>query len=269
MPELPEMETYRRLLAENLVGRKITGVAVNREKSVNMPEPLFAAKLMNRTVTDISRRAKHLLFHLDSDETLLLHLMLGGWMHLGTEQDKPDRSTQVELSFSTFTLYFIGLRLGYLHLLNDEVLRLHLAPLGPEPLSSGFTETFFSGMVKRKKGTLKLQLVDQKWIAGIGNCYSDEICFAAKLLPTRRIDELSPGETGNLYHSIHLVLNDAIRKGGYMENPLFAGDALTGGYNDSCLVYDRGGEQCGRCGGEIVQDEISARKMFYCPGCQL
>lgn len=268
MPELPEMENYRRLLADNIVGRQITHVTVNREKSINVPVPQFESTLAGRTVIEMSRRAKHLLFHLDSGQVLLLHLMLGGWMHLGTEQDKPGRSTQVELSFGSFTLYFIGLRLGFLHLLTGEEVRRQLAPIGPEPLASGFTVNSFRDMVKRKKGTLKLQLVDQKWIAGIGNCYSDEICFTAKLLPTRKTNELSPNEIESLFRSIHEVLTDAIRKGGYMENPLFAGDTLTGGYNDSCLVYDRGGEHCDRCGGEIVQEELSSRKMFYCSGCQ-
>ncbi|MDF2667779.1 MAG: formamidopyrimidine-DNA glycosylase [Paenibacillus sp.] len=268
MPELPEMETYKYLLSKELLGRKITEVEVEREKSLNISAVEFSNYVRNHTVTSISRRAKHLLFHLDSGDTLLLHLMLGGWMFYGTEEDKPDRTSQVILSFGERNLYFIGLRLGYLHLLNEKELHTRLASLGPEPLAPGMDEHQFIHVLKSKRGVLKPALVDQKLIAGIGNCYSDEFCFQAGILPFRTIGDLSMEEMNRLYNGMQYIFRDAMRLGGYMESPLFTGDTLTGGYNDHCRVYDRGGEPCLQCGQSIVQDELSSRKVFYCTNCQ-
>lgn len=269
MPELPEMENYRRLLSDKIVGKKIINVRINRSKSINVPEHLFVSQLIHCEVIRIRRRAKYLLFDLNSGQVLLLHLMLGGWIHFGTETDKPKRNTQVEIEFhNDFTLYFIGLRLGFLHLLSEEMVQKELELLGPEPLSSEFSLSNFHERVKKKSGKVKLQLANQKWVAGIGNCYSDEICFDAKILPTRRMDELNNHEIENLYRSIRKVLTNASQMGGYMENPLFAGDTLTGGSDPSLMVYDRGGDRCYRCGGSIVQDQISSKKTFYCNGCQ-
>ncbi|MFC3771924.1 Fpg/Nei family DNA glycosylase [Paenibacillus sp. GCM10012303] len=268
MPELPEMETYRMLLSQRMLHQPIVTVEVEREKSINVPFEAFRQRVEARSVTGISRRAKHLLFHLNSGDILLLHLMLGGWMFYGTEEEKPDRTTQVVLSFGQRNLYFIGLRLGFLHLLSREEADSRLAELGPEPLEPGFSEADLQRRLMRKRTMLKPALADQKTIAGIGNCYSDEICFDAGLLPTRKTYSLSPSDFGALYRSMNRVLREAIRFGGYMEDPLFPGDALTGGVNSRCTVYDRGGEPCIRCGSPIVQEELASRKVFYCTNCQ-
>jgi formamidopyrimidine-DNA glycosylase len=268
MPELPEMETYKYLLSRELIGRRINEVTVQREKSLNVSAAEFTELVRDRIVISISRRAKHLLFHLDSGDTLLLHLMLGGWMFFGTEAQKPDRTAQVAISFGDQHLYFIGLRLGYLHLLHEAELRDRLSSLGPEPLAPGMEEAQFVRLLKSKRGILKPTLVDQKVLAGIGNCYSDEFCFHAGILPFRRISDLSLEEMVRLFHGMQYILRDAMKLGGYMEDPLFVGDTLTGGYNDNCRVYDRGGEPCSRCGQALVQEELSSRKVFYCTQCQ-
>ncbi|GIP32653.1 Fpg/Nei family DNA glycosylase [Paenibacillus sp. J2TS4] len=268
MPELPEMETYRMLLTKLVVGKPITDVRVGRPKSINVLPDRFHGELVGRTIMEIQRRAKYLIFRLDSGSSLLLHLMLGGWMHFGTEADKPDRNTQVEIDFGAGTLYFIGLRLGFLHLLTEPQLSERLGELGPEPLALDFSEATFRERLQSKKGALKPLLTNQQWIAGIGNCYSDEICFEAGLLPTHNSGEIGPDVASALFRSMRTVLQRAIHKGGYMENPLYCGDGLTGGYNDAYLVYDRGGEACYRCGHSIVSDHLSSRKVFYCSNCQ-
>lgn len=272
MPELPEMETYKHLLSQRTIGETITGARINREKSVNVPADQLIRDLTGRRMIAIERRAKHLLFHLDSGHVLLLHLMLGGWMYYGTDDNRPDRTTQVEIDFGNGqTLYFIGLRLGYLHWLAAGECERQLRELGPEPLSPHFSEHALEQLLGGKRGTLKPLLINQHKLSGIGNCYSDEICFEAGVLPTKPLEDLTTGPSGDssrLYHSMRKVLTDAIHKGGYMEHPLFVGDALTGGYNDHCQVYDRGGEPCLRCGTLIVQTSLSSRKVFFCPQCQ-
>lgn len=268
MPELPEMETYKILLGQKLSGQTITAIEVNREKSINITPGQFSNELINKRITSMDRRGKHLIFNLDTGKSLLLHLMLGGWMYLGSEDDQPERTKQVILSFGNRKLYFIGLRLGWLHLLSRNELEERLSELGPEPLSEGFNEAVFMERFKAKKGTLKTALANQEFIAGIGNCYSDEICYSAGILPYRKIQDLTDAELKALYMAIKNILPEAIQAGGYMENPLFKGDNLTGGYNNQCLVYDESGKPCRRCGNLIVKDEISSRKAFYCPNCQ-
>jgi formamidopyrimidine-DNA glycosylase len=268
MPELPEMENYRRLLNQKITGQTITHVQINREKSVNVNPNLFINTVTNQRIVSVNRRGKHLLFHLDNGQVMLLHLMLGGWIYFGTEEDKPNRTIQVRLSFGNHHLYFIGLRLGYLHLYNQQDVDKELSPLGPEPLDPQFTEQGFLKLLGDRRGKIKSKLLDQEFIAGIGNCYSDEICYHAGIKTKRSIEEIEENERNQLYQSMKQVLLDALQHGGYMENPLFKGDNLTGGYNNLCLVYDREGENCKRCGSTIIKEMISSRKTFFCPNCQ-
>ncbi|RIW38300.1 Fpg/Nei family DNA glycosylase [Bacillus salacetis] len=269
MPELPEMENYKILLMQRISGQQITHVEIGREKSINVPTTDFIRLVQNHSVKKVTRRAKHLLFHLDNDVVLLLHLMLGGWMFFGQEQDKPDRTVQIRLSFRNENLYFIGLRLGYLHLYEGlEYTNKELDDLGPEPLSPEFTAEQFIGLAGSRRGSLKATLVNQGFLSGIGNCYSDEMCFYAGLHPARKLNQLSKPEAGRLYHSMQFILKDAIGSGGYMSEPFHSEDKLTGGYNRKCLVYDREGEPCPRCGNEICKTEISSKKTFYCSNCQ-
>ncbi|WP_449536581.1 bifunctional DNA-formamidopyrimidine glycosylase/DNA-(apurinic or apyrimidinic site) lyase [Ferdinandcohnia sp. Marseille-Q9671] len=269
MPELPEMETYKNLLQLKVAGHTIQSVEVNREKSINTPVSDFTRELVGTKIISVKRRGKHLIFELETGKRLLLHLMLGGLMYIETENDTISRTKQVILSFASHHLTFIGLRLGYLHLLTPKEIDDEFSDLGPEPLQPDFTPQQFEKLIENKRGRLKTTLVDQHFIAGIGNCYSDEICFEAGLLPTRTFDTLDETQTEKLYHSIQSVLQEAIRFGGYIEQPLFKDDQLTGGYNEKCKVYDREGQTCIRCGSKIVKKLISSRKTFFCANCQI
>ncbi|MGN7357116.1 Fpg/Nei family DNA glycosylase [Paenibacillus sp. SAF-054] len=268
MPELPEMENYRRLLSENIINQPITRVVINREKSVNVPADQFIQELTGLRAIFVERRGKHLIFHLNNGRRLLLHLMLGGLLYYGTEEDRPTRSTQVEITFGQHTLYFIGLRLGYLHLLSAKEVEEILKPLGPELFDRRMTKERFVELLKGRRGALKSLLVNQHVIAGIGNCYADEIAFEAGLLPSVKIQDLSTDAIGRLYEAAVKVLPDALANGGYMEAPFMEGDTLTGGYDNMCKVYDREGESCVRCGGVVNRAELTGRKVFFCPSCQ-
>lgn len=268
MPELPEMENYRKLLSQHLINVPITGVTVNREKTINMETADFVNGLVGARVVFIERRAKHILFHLHDGRRLLLHLMLGGLLFYGTEEERLDRTTQVELAFGEHILYFMGLRLGYLHLLSVKESEAAMGKLGPELLDRRMTAERFAGLLKGRRGALKSLLVNQHVMAGIGNCYADEIAFEARLLPSTLVQNLSPEAVTRLYDSVRKVLTEATEIGGYMEMPFMTGDTVTGSYNDACKVYDRGGEPCLRGGGTIIKTEQSGRKVFYCPDCQ-
>lgn len=268
MPELPEMENYKQLLYQKIKGQSITNVVVNRDKSLNRTSSFFTKQVQGQRIVSVERRAKHLLFRLENGYVMLLHLMLGGWMYFGTETDKPDRTIQIQLSFGNQKLYFIGLRLGYLHLHTKEEVTKELEGLGPEPLEVNFSITSFIELVSKRRGRIKTTLVNQKFISGIGNCYSDEIAWHAELLPTKKMNELDDSQLAQLYRSIQFVLQQATQYGGYMDQPLFNGDRKTGGYNDRTYVYDREGKPCNRCGEAISKEEVSSRKTFYCKGCQ-
>ncbi|MEH7098038.1 bifunctional DNA-formamidopyrimidine glycosylase/DNA-(apurinic or apyrimidinic site) lyase [Neobacillus vireti] len=268
MPELPEMENYKNLLKEKIANHLITDVQINREKSININPDLFKKTVQHQRIIDIKRRGKHLLFQLQNEQRLLLHLMLGGWMFFGTESEKPKRTIQVRLSFGQNHLYFIGLRLGYLHLYSQTQIEKKLSDLGPEPFDPEFTVNEFLKRIGAKHGRLKTTLLDQSFIAGIGNCYSAEICFQAGIKPTKDIDDINDGDRSKLYNSMKNILQEGIKNGGYMDNPLFQEDMLTGGFNNRCQVYDREGQLCNRCGSTIVTEVISSRKTFYCPNCQ-
>lgn len=267
MPELPEMENYKTLLNQKVGGSTITGVSIYREKSINVKPEVFIKRIENQKIEAIERKAKHLIFHLTNGDVLLLHLMLGGLMFYGTEEEKPDRTVQIRLSFGNQHLYFIGLRLGYLHLLSQERVEQELADLGPEPLDINFPIDSFLKLIGNRRGKLKTTLVNQEFLSGIGNRYSDEIAWHAQLFPERKMNELQDGEKIQLYHSIHFILQQAIQQGGYMDNPFIKGDTRTGGYTNT-YVYDREGEACKRCGAVIIKEELSSRKTFYCNSCQ-
>ncbi|RFB18760.1 bifunctional DNA-formamidopyrimidine glycosylase/DNA-(apurinic or apyrimidinic site) lyase [Bacillus sp. HNG] len=269
MPELPEMETYKNLLQRKLAGHTIKDVEVNREKSINSSVADFKNQLIDNKITHIHRRGKHLIFNLASGKALLLHLMLGGLMYIESDDDIISRTKQVILSFDSHRLTFIGLRLGYLHLLTSKEVEEEFADLGPEPLEPSFTVQTFQQLTESKKGKIKSTLVDQQFIAGIGNRYSDEICFAAGLLPTRKLNSLDQSQFLKLHASIRSVLQEGIRYGGYIDLPLFKGDQLTGGFQGKFKVHDREGEPCTRCGSVIVKKDVSSRKTFFCANCQI
>ncbi|MFD1954772.1 DNA-formamidopyrimidine glycosylase [Paenibacillus thailandensis] len=268
MPELPEMETYRKLLNEQIAGTVITGTEVTREKSINVSPEAFNEQLTGRTVWYVERRGKHLIFHLDNGKRLELHLMLGGFLFFGREEDKPDRTAQVTLRFDKGNLYFMGLRLGHLHLLSVKEVEGALSKLGPDPFDKRLTSEKFAALFDKKRGSLKASLVDQHVIAGIGNCYADEIAYTASIRPDAKIPLLRDEDWERLHRSMHSVLKEAISRGGYMDQPLTATDVLTGGYESVFQVYERAGETCGRCGGTIEQIEVASRKAYLCPGCQ-
>jgi len=269
MPELPEMETYKNLLLTRLVNQTISDVVINREKSINVAPDKFKDMVIHKKIVSITRRGKYLIFDLGTGYNLLLHLMLGGLMYIGNDNDNPDRTKQIILSFGNTNLYFIGLRLGYLHLLTLQQVEEELSKLGIDPLSKEYSLETFRKVIRNKKGALKTTLQNQHLFPGIGNCYSDEICYEAKILPTRKMFELSTQEQSQLYEAIQTVLKDAIQHGGYIEMPLFHNDTHTGGYDNRCMVYDCEGKSCKRCGSKIIKEIISSKKTFYCANCQI
>jgi formamidopyrimidine-DNA glycosylase len=268
MPELPEMETYKNQLLQLIGGKTISDVEVNRAKSVNLPAGEFKKQVANQSVLDLGRYGKALFFRLSSGQRLFLHLMLGGRLYFGTKEDAPDHTKQVILTFGQASLFFIGLRLGYLHLISPDEFEHHIKGLGPDALNSHLTVEGLTKKIRGKRSPIKTVLTDQKFIAGIGNRYSDEICFAAGCDPRKKGFEFTEDEGSRTFKAIQQVLQEAIQFGGYMDTPLFKDDQLTGSFASKMKVHGRAGEPCQHCGTTIKMVEISSKKTCYCPVCQ-
>lgn len=269
MPELPEMETYRRHLEQLCTGHTITQAEIGRPKSINVTVRAFKQAVQGATLTGFSRAGKALVFHLSTGNVLLNHLMLGGAVFFGTKDEAPQRTFQVTLWLGqNRALWWTGLRLGWLHLLTPAELAGYRADLGLDPLDEHFTPAHLTALLQGRRGRLKPLLVDQQLFPGIGNCYSDEICWSARVHPLRTAGSLHTDEIDRLWQSTRTVLTEAMSRGGYTETPFHAGDTLTGGYLPHLKVYDRNGEPCPRCGAAIALVEASNRKVFFCSACQ-
>ena len=263
------METYRRLLERHCQGQQVMGVEIGREKSLNVPVQRFTEAVQGARLSRFERRAKHLVFRLSNGLCLLNHLMLGGGLFYGTAAEAPERTYQVVLHLEGGrSLYWFGLRLGWLHLLDAAGLEQRLADLGVDPLDPAFTADHLRGLLRGRRKALKPLLVEQRFFPGIGNCYADEICWTAGLHPLRPPGALTPAEAEQLWHAIGGTLGQAVALGGYTETPFHTGDRLTGGYLPHLKVYDRKGEPCPRCSGAIAYAEETGRKVFWCPRCQ-
>lgn len=270
MPEYPEMATYSRLMNERFAGLEVRDVLIERDKSVNIPPEEFRQIVQRQRIQRISSRGKHLLFHFTNGWTGVVHLMLGGWAHFSLPEAAPERTKQLTFSFSERReqLYFINLRLGYYHLLSPEQLSQKLKPLGPEAMDPELTLERFSAILQKARGNLKAFFLDQKKLAGIGNAYSDEMCWEAELRPDRRGSELQLVEQRRLYEAMRHTLRKGVELGGYMDHPFYPGDELTGGMNARFEVYDRDGQACPRCHGLIETLQLAGRTSHFCPHCQ-
>ncbi|MDF2626845.1 MAG: Fpg/Nei family glycosylase [Symbiobacteriaceae bacterium] len=269
MPELPEMEIYRSHLERNCTGQTITQIEIGRPKSINVGVREFKQAVQSATLTGFSRAGKALVFHLSTGNVLLNHLMLGGAVFYGTKDEAPQRTFQVTFWLDQGrALWWTGLRLGWLHLLTPAELASYRADLGLDPLDEHFTTAYLASLLQGRRGKLKPLLVDQQLFPGIGNCYSDEICWTARIHPLRIAGSLKTDECERLWQATQSVLTDATARGGYTETPFHKGDQFTGGYLPHLKVYDRNGEPCPRCGTPIALVEASNRKVFFCPACQ-
>jgi formamidopyrimidine-DNA glycosylase len=269
MPEWPELEHYRAQLSPLLCGQKIKSVVINRSEFINEPADQFTASLVDRIILFFEHRGRYLLFHLDDGNRLHLDLGLNGWLATGEQETLKDDQYPIILTLEDGnSLRFGGLRQGFLHRVSAKTILEKLKELGPDPFDSRLTLEAFRKRIAGKKGKLKATLSDQRFLSGIGNIYSDEICFEARIHPAAAVNQLDAAAVENVYESIKRVLLEAAEAGGTIETPLTSEDTQTGGYRSVRKVYDRQGESCSVCGGEIKYETLAGRKMFYCPHCQ-
>ena len=268
MPELPEVETIRNELLPHIIGRKFTGVTIYDARLVRQPSvEEFCPKLAGQSVDNLERRGKYLIFRLSSSEVLIIHLRMAGALLLNPEQ--PDKYARAVFQFDTGSqlVFTDRRRLGVIWLVESE--QTIIGRLGPEPLAPEFTAKTLAERLQKHQAPVKAVLLDQAFIACIGNMYADEALFAAKLHPLRKANSLSAQEVQNLYKAIRDVLWSAIGSKGASVDTYKRPDGGLGTAQFSFRVAHRKGKQCPTCGATIQRLAIRNRGSYFCPDCQL
>lgn len=264
MPELPEIETIVRGLQGPLVGRTFTRVTVLWPNSVRTPIPDLLGRLPGQRIEALTRRGKYLRFHLSEGDALFLHLKMSG--DLLVEPADAPLHPHVRTIFgldNAHELRFKDTRkFGRVYLVDDPA--LVVGQLGPEPLAPEFTLDDFQALFRRRSGRLKPLLLNQTFIAGIGNIYADESCFVAGIDPRRPADSLSEAELARLYEAIRQVLARGIMLKGASLDTVYRG----GEFQNHFQVYGRADRACYTCGAPIRRLVLGGRSTHFCPHCQ-
>lgn len=284
MPELPEVETIRRDLNKKIVGIKIKDVTVKKARLIKGGVKEFVKTLKGNVIKKIGRRGKLLVANLSNGDFLLIHLKMTGQLiyqkgnkiigggHGELEDDQlPGRHTHITFEFSDDSrLFFNDLRqFGYMKIADKKGLEKELVKFGIEPLTKEFSLVNFKKVFLHKKTSVKALLMNQGFIAGLGNIYADEVCFYAKIKPNRRVTALSEVEIRRLYQGCKIILQKAIKARGTTFNSFRDADGQKGGFVKFLQAYGRKGEHCKRCRqGVIIKTKQGGRGTHFCPSCQ-
>jgi len=274
MPELPEVQTIvDDLNAADLIGVPISRAKVFWPRTIAEPAPkLFGKRLRGRKFTAIGRRGKYLVFETDTEYTMLLHLRMSGRLHLVSVDTPRIRHEHVIITLADKKqLRFHDTRkFGRIHLTNDPA-RI-LSRLGPEPLETGFTLDWLAGRLGRHKRLLKPLLLDQNFVAGLGNIYVDEALWDAKLHPNRIAATLSLSEIKALHRAIPRVLKRGLKNLGTSlgtgETNFYSVARHRGRNKDELKVFRRTDLPCPRCKNSIERIIVGQRSTHICPNCQ-
>ena len=282
MPELPEVETIRRGLSECIIGKRVSDVKVSCEKSFIGPkETILGAKILG-----IRRFGKALVFDFDNGVSMIVHLRMTGQMIYRGVQDfagghpnenfvaeLPNGQTRVEFDFEDGERLFFNdqRKFGFCkpvptgEVLSDKF----IASLAPEPWKMA-AEEFWSRLQRHKGAPIKAVILDQKVISGLGNIYADEALYFAKIHPERRAGTISFPEAELLLRGARTVMERSIEAGGSTMATYRKADGTRGNYLDLFAeVFGREGQECLRCGGEIVKIRVAGRGTHICPKCQV
>jgi len=270
MPELPEVETVARGLRDPLMGRTITGATANWPPTIVFPAlDQFRDRIAGRQVESVGRRAKYVVIGLDQG-VLLIHLMMSGRLNVVQASEPLGKHTHTYLDLDDGRqLRFHDVRkFGRVYLV--EQASQVTAKLGPEPLDEGFTPELFRRQLVRRSGRLKSLLLDQTFVAGLGNIYADESLFAAKLHPLQKANTLSEEEETRLHGAIRTVLRRAVEARGttLADQGYVDANGQAGAYQAKIAVYGRGGEPCLSCQASVERIVVGGRSTHFCPQCQ-
>lgn len=278
MPELPEVETIRRALHPNLVGKRITALMNLSPKQLRGNR----SDILKATIVDTGRSGKVLHLKLDNDQCISVHLKMSGQLLYAPDKNKatftnqipfagsnhlPAKSTRIILEFNDGSALFFNdsRRFGWMQIASEPA-----TPTGPDVLSPSFSATYFLKRLSQTKKPIKAVLLDQAFLAGVGNIYANDALFTAGIHPTRLANELSDSEVRQLYQSVQDTIQAGIKhKGASGKDEVFiSADGSPGEYQELFQVYQREGAPCRSCNTPIKRMRQNGRSSFYCPECQ-
>lgn len=291
MPELPEVQTTVDGLKREVLKRTFLSLWTENPKMFhNVPFNEFESKIKGKEIIDIKRRAKNILIFLTGDLVILIHLKMTGHLLVGKwEYDKrikkweaisdgPMRYDPYNQFIRVFFCLDDGRKIGLCDArkfakielwTNGQIENEVFAKTGPEPLEDSFIlEKFISLFVKKKRGRIKQVLMDQEFIAGIGNIYASEILFDAKIHPEKDVSLLNKEDLENIYKAIRDILPKGVEAGGDSFSDYRNIYGEKGKFQNQMKVYGRENRECIRCGTPIRKIVIGTRGTYYCPECQ-
>lgn len=288
MPELPEVETIVRGLKKEVPGRAFIDVWTDFQRIIKKPKNFkdFKKEIKGKKILKIRRRGKNIIFDLSDNKSLLIHQKLTGHLLYGTWKIKhgiwkPTKKGPLEEKVNAHIHLLFNLDNGKMlalsdlrkfakaELWNNEELKKKLSSLGPEPLGKNLTyEKFKEVLSKKKKSKIKQVLIDQEVIAGIGNIYSDEILWKAKIHPAKEVSKLKKIEFKKIYQAMRKILKKAIGLGGESISDFRKISGEKGHFDKERRVYRREEKKCIRCGAIIKRLKIGGRSAYFCSNCQ-
>jgi len=270
MPELPEVETIRRHLAPHVDGRRLDRLEIHDARwSLPLAPAELSAAVEGRRVERLGRRGKYLVWELEDEAYLMLHLRMTGTLLLQPPERPPH--TRVTFGLDGTELQFVDPRrfgTGELALGEDARDAFFAARLGVEPFEPEFTGEHLHALAKRCRAPIKAMLLDQKRIAGVGNIYADEALFRARIHPLRRADALTRKQSAALRDAVVASLELGIESKGATIDDFRDPDGVSGTFQDRFLIHLREGEPCVRCGRAVRKLRAAGRGTYVCERCQ-
>ncbi len=288
MPELPEVEVVKRSLNNKIQNLIIKNVKINDSKLRYRVKKNHIRKLIGLKIIKIRRKAKFLLFILEKNIVILVHLGMTGKFFFADKQNikyktsfyydlykKKDRKYDrlvFFLSGKQKLIYNDVRKFGFIKILDQIKLKknFHLKNLGPEPLSKKFNFKYFKKYLVKRRRTIKEILMDQKFVSGLGNIYVNEVLFKSKIKPMKKAHLIKDKDIKNIQKNIKKILQLAIKLGGSSLRDFSSSNGKKGNFQQYFCVYGKKGSNCSNknCNSKILKIEISNRATFYCKNCQ-
>jgi formamidopyrimidine-DNA glycosylase len=281
MPELPEVEVVVQGLQDSIIGKKFTSIKIKKKKLTNFSESDFFKTLKDQKITSVERIGKMIVIHLDAN-ILVFHLkmtgqliyedlFLGGHTLDATQDGLINKHTHLIFTFADKTrMFFNDQRLfGYCHLIQPNELTIYANKYGIDPIKTDFTyDDFIQIVAKHPKTNLKAFLLNQKYIAGIGNIYADEIAFKTKISPKTPLQKIPTKKLKELHKNIKDVLVASIQAKGTTFSHFLLSDSSRGNFKQFLKVYGRADQPCNNCNKPLTKIRWAGRGTVYCEHCQ-
>ena len=279
MPELPEVEIIVTGLQKEIIGKTFSDVWTDTKKLVKQDSfDNFREKIIGKKIVSIGRRGKNILIYLDDGDILLIHQKISGHLLLGKwkfenntwippvgplSDDRVNRYLHIVFSLDDGRQLALSDQRKFAKI---ELIKDANFDLGPEPLEIDFNS--FKELFHNKKGKIKQLLMDQNFIAGIGNIYASEILYLSKIHPEEPTNNLDENDLRNIYDNMQFILKEAIRLKGDSFSDFRDINGEKGGFQNIMKVYQKQGKECEKCGTKIVRINLGGRGTFFCPNCQ-